>query len=232
MLLCCCAVQVQLSVWGKPNVPFGTKGSEDGVPVVRWGQTANVGYVPNPTMPKTFMATAVDTGAYEGGCGHDTYPALCIHPGYKAAVGARLALGARNVALGDTTAYFSGPVFDSARAARAQDTNGTTSTSQGALLTSALEVKFRSAGAEGIAVREKDGFEIGVGAEGAEQWTATKVVGSTADSVTLAPAPAGAAAVRYLWSMSPCTHPHGAIGNCSVYSSKEGLPATPFVHRI
>ena len=84
------------------------------------------------------MATAVDTGAFEGGCGKDTYPALCIHPGYKAAVGARLALGARNVALGDASAYFSGPIFDSARSV------GTT-----------LEVKFRATGADGIVVREK-----------------------------------------------------------------------------
>ena len=37
-------------------------------------------------MPNTFMATAVDLGAYEGGCGKDTYPSLCIHPGWKAAV--------------------------------------------------------------------------------------------------------------------------------------------------
>ena len=39
-------------------------------------------------------------------------------------------------------------------------------------------------------------------------------------------------AVRYLWSQNPCTHPHGAIGNCSVYAKKEGLPATPFMHNV
>ena len=53
------------------------------------------------------MATAVDLGAYEGGCGKDTFPNLCIHPGYKAAVGARLALGARNIALGSRSGKIS-----------------------------------------------------------------------------------------------------------------------------
>ena len=68
---------VQLSVWGDaadPAVP------DEPIATVRFGQTANFGYVPNTKMPKTFMATAVDLGAYEGGCGKDTYPHLCIHP--------------------------------------------------------------------------------------------------------------------------------------------------------
>ena len=42
---------VQLSTWGNPNMPFGSKGNEQGVPIVRFGQTANFGYVPNPKMP-------------------------------------------------------------------------------------------------------------------------------------------------------------------------------------
>jgi hypothetical protein len=43
---------------------------------VRFAQTANVGYAPNSKMPRTFMATAVDLGAYEGGCGRDMYVSL------------------------------------------------------------------------------------------------------------------------------------------------------------
>ena len=36
--------------------------------------------------------------------------------------------------------------------------------------------------------------------------------------------------VRYLWSGSPCSHPHLRVGNCSVYAG--GLPATPFLGNI
>ena len=31
-----------------------------GFPDIRWHQTADFGYVPNPVMPKTFMAVAID----------------------------------------------------------------------------------------------------------------------------------------------------------------------------
>ena len=235
---------VQLSTWGKPNIPLGAEGSEAGVPVVRWAQTANVGYVPNPAMPKTFMATAVDLGAFEGGCGKDTYPSLCIHPGYKSAVGARLALGARQVALGDETAYFSGPLFDSAEpaaAAHAATADGGSGDDNSGGGGGGIVVKFRSAGMEGIEVRERSGFELGVvgnsSAATALAWTAALVVDSTSSSVTLSPCPAAGGcgavkAVRYLWSQNPCTHPHGAISNCSVYAKKEGLPATPFMHNV
>ena len=191
------------------------------------------------------MATAVDLGAYEGGCGKDTFPSLCIHPGYKSAVGARLALGARNVALGESDTYYSGPLFDSARAT-------TVSGDAGAAANGGIVVEFRSTGLRGIEVRNASGFELGVvattsaaaekgthGAFGAStlNWVAASVVGSSATSVTLSPCPqtggcSVVVAVRYLWAQNPCTHPHGAIGNCSVYAALEGLPATPFMHYL
>jgi sialate O-acetylesterase len=237
---------VQLSTWGSPALrvgTFGTKGSNDGVPIVRWAQTANFGYVPNEIMPKTFMATAVDLGAYEGGCGRDSYPNLCIHPGYKSAVGARLALGARNVALGESGVYYSGPLIDSASTAM-YDEDGDATVDEGI----GIVVKFRSAGLRGIEVRNASGFELGVmdsaptASEGRTQgdstlnWIVVSVVSSTSTSVTLSPCPkpgcSAVVAVRYLWAQNPCTHPHGAIGNCSVYAAFEGLPATPFVHYL
>lgn len=236
---------VQLSTWGSPTLgvgTFGTKGSNDGVPVVRWAQTANFGYVPNDRMPQTFMATAIDLGAYEGGCGKDTYPDLCIHPGYKSAVGARLALGARNVALGERGMYYSGPLFDSARA--------TTFGGDGdAAVDEGIVVKFRSTGLHGIQVRNASGFELGVVASASTasmqrtqgdstlDWRVTSVVSSTSTSVTLSPCPksggcSAVVAVRYLWAQNPCTHPHGAIGSCSIYAALEGLPATPFMYHL
>ena len=219
---------VQLSVWGNSKDP---PVAGEGVAVVRFGQTANHGYVPNPQMPRTFLATAVDLGAFEGGCGHDTYPSLCIHPGWKAAVGARLALGARRVAYNDTSSYFSGPIFSGA----SKDAKGGTVT-----------VQFDAVGAGGIEVREANGFEVtscyGDGCDNkTAAWTEVPVASSTAKTVTLGPLPSGffdvgggisgsgTPAVRYLWSQSPCTHPHGVVGNCSIYALAEGLPTTPFL---
>ena len=92
---------VQLAPWGRPTSGVGA--TSDGVPTVRFGQTANVGMVPNKRQPRTFMAVAVDLGAYEGGCcaglsNCSVYPSLCIHPQWKQEVGRRLALGARAIA--------------------------------------------------------------------------------------------------------------------------------------
>lgn len=53
---------MQLSAWGKNTDP---PQAGEGVATVRWGQSANVGYVPNKKMPRTFMATAIDLGAYQ-----------------------------------------------------------------------------------------------------------------------------------------------------------------------
>ena len=57
------------------------------LPPLRWAQRLTQERVQN-----TFMATAVDLAAFQGGCG--TVPTdqnLCIHPGWKQPVGARLA---------------------------------------------------------------------------------------------------------------------------------------------
>ena len=215
---------VQLSVWGNPADP-PTQG--EGIATVRWGQTANYGYVPNDKMPRTFMATAVDLGAYEGGCGHDTFPSLCIHPGWKAEVGRRLALGAMDVAYGDSASYSSGPIL-----AYAHIKGGT----------DGISVVFKGVGAAGIEVRTPDGFEVNVNGT----WEKRRVVGTAHARGRLGQVPAAppitttvtlaggavASQIRYLWSSSPCSHPRGAIGNCSIYAKAEGLPATPFTADI
>ena len=41
-------------------------------------------------------------------CNIHRFPSLCIHPGWKAAVGARLVLGAMNIAHGDNASYYLG----------------------------------------------------------------------------------------------------------------------------
>ena len=70
------------------NVP------DDGsFPRLRWSQTGDYGYVPNPKMPNTFMAVAMDLG-------DNTSPFGSIHPRDKQDVGSRLVVGALNYAYG------------------------------------------------------------------------------------------------------------------------------------
>ena len=67
----------------------------NGFPVIRWHQTADVGYVPNDKMPNTFMAVAMDTwqeqlNELQGG----------VHPMNKQTPSLRLAYAGINMAYG------------------------------------------------------------------------------------------------------------------------------------
>jgi len=93
---------MQLAANGKSNVTVG------GFPVIRWAQTADYGYVPNPRMRNVFMAVAMDLG-------DPTSPYGSVHPRDKQDVGARLSLAGRAVAFGDTTVYYSGPIATAAK---------------------------------------------------------------------------------------------------------------------
>ncbi|XP_057604056.1 sialate O-acetylesterase isoform X2 [Hippopotamus amphibius kiboko] len=75
---------------------------DDGFPQIRWHQTADFGYVPNPRMPNTFMAVAMDL------CDRNS-PFGSIHPRDKQTVAYRLHLGARAVAYGEKL-IFQGPL--------------------------------------------------------------------------------------------------------------------------
>ena len=80
-----------------------------GYAAVRWAQTASVGVVPNPAMPRVFMATAVDIG-------EDRTPAGGPHVRDKQDVGKRLALAFRdNFVDGDGPFYTPGAIALSAR---------------------------------------------------------------------------------------------------------------------
>jgi hypothetical protein len=205
----------------------------------------------------TFMAVAVDLGAYEGGCcggagggpvqACDMYPDLCIHPKWKAEVGRRLSLGARKVAYNDSVCA-SGPVAANA-----------TTVARG------VTVAFRICdgdGGPGIVLRNQTqgGHAFDLQLAGNMTWLQARIIDHTASSITLAPAAAvptssynGSSvpdrdsdrfvAVRYLWSQSPCDHPHteaageadctgsdecerASRGTCPVYQGS--LPAPPF----
>lgn len=93
-----------------PSFPFGfvqlstyqKSKQKDNYPVIRWHQTADYGYVPNPKMPNTFMAVAMDLG-------DENSPYGSVHPRDKETVGYRLYLGARAIAYGETEVPFQGP---------------------------------------------------------------------------------------------------------------------------
>jgi len=183
---------------------------------VRFGQTANYGYVPNAVMPNVFMATAVDLGASMGGCGHDAYPNLCIHPGFKQEVGRRLVLGARDLVLNDNTSYWTGPVFQHATPLNAQGD---------------VQVNFSLATVPKsmLDIRDSTGFELS--ADGIT-FVQAPIIAHNGATVILSGAMLHNQPqfVRYLWAQAPCSHPHYEIGNCSVYAS--GLPATPFLQSV
>ena len=221
---------VQLSTWGPWGQPTKrTDRTDHPIAVLRFAQTADVGYVPNAAMPNTFMATAVDLGAYEGGCGKNTYPSLCIHPGWKQEVGRRLHLGALDRAYNRTATYWTGPIFACA--------------SHWAASPSTVKVTFRSTGAGGVTVQTSNGFELDM--DGSGTWVAAPITTIIADGASMliqvpthATAVAGAGAgaaggtgarVRYLWNNIPCVQHNNTIGSCAVYAKAEGLPAPPFI---
>jgi sialate O-acetylesterase len=227
---------VQLSATGAPT-GLGPALAPEGLryAAVRWGQTANYGYAPNPKQPRTFMAVAVDLGAYQGGCcagrsDCNTYPSLCIHPWWKQEVGRRLALGAQVVAYHDQSACHSGP-FPSAATTTMQQQQRSVHTDSHVKVTF---VQAPGCGSEGISLRRTQDFELRLAPSG--NWSLATVVASDSHSVTLTPAGglAGKAmAVRYLWSTSPGSHPRfdETPGNVSVYgkgAQAESLPTPPF----
>ena len=50
-----------------PEAPGGDFSPAYGFAGLRWSQTAGFGYAPNPAMPHTFMAVALDTPNPDGG---------------------------------------------------------------------------------------------------------------------------------------------------------------------
>ena len=224
---------VQLAPWGRPT-PDATK-VDDHWATVRAAQAAAL------TLDKTFMAVAIDLGAYEGGCCGgagggpvekcDMFPNLCIHPKWKAEVGRRLSLGARRVAYGESVCA-SGPVAVNATPVPA-----------------GVRVEFKVCdGGAGMVVRTTSSRPFDVQLSADAQWTQAEIVAHTASTVTLAPVgnvSASISAVRHLWSQSPCEHPHteggeecegsdeceaASRGYCAVYEGS--LPAPPFLMNV
>jgi sialate O-acetylesterase len=196
---------VQISAYGGATSGTVATGTNLQVPALRWGQSANYGYAPNPKLPRTFMALALDMGAYQGGCcagrsNCNTYPGLCIHPWWKQEVGRRLALGMMNIGYNDSTACHQGPFPASAHA---------TTASAVAAGAGGIKVTFKQqddggCGSSGIMLRRQTDFELKPAGDG--NWTLATIVASDSTSVTLQSSTSSSSAgttfeaVRYLWS--------------------------------
>ena len=82
-------------------------GPEDKIsvfPKIRYQQTGNFGYVPNPKQQNVFMAVAMDLP-------DDNSPYGAIHPRDKNMVAYRLSLGARALVYGEVNITFKGPIM-------------------------------------------------------------------------------------------------------------------------
>jgi len=85
---------VHLSTWNYGEASLS-------IPLIRWHQTADYGYVPNDRLKNVFMAVTIDT--YDEGGG--------IHPRYKQIVGERLATVGMNIVYGDQSFPVNGPMI-------------------------------------------------------------------------------------------------------------------------
>lgn len=183
-----------------------------GFPALRWAQTANVGYVPNPKMPNTFMAVAADLPDFNS-------PSGSVHPRFKQDIAARLSLAARNIAYGESEVQYQGPF-----PTRYQLNTGTNQ----------LTVSYAN-DKDYIQVKSSSGFEVCCtisatsSCSAVSSWKSTFIVGHDNSTVKLDTSVClsgtHVAGVRYIWKESPC-----AFKQCAIYSLTSSLPAPPFIH--
>ena len=202
---------VHLSTWADTTANK-TCGNDIGcqyVAIVRWGQSANYGYVPNAAMPNTFMATAVDWG-------DPTSPFGDVHPRYKQQVAQRLSTAAKDVIYGEKGLYWQGPIADEAKV----DGNN-------------LLITFRNIGSDGLEIKNSYGFEVYDESEDMWITTTDELVMNGQDSVSLLLSSdvdgSSVAQVRYGWFQAPC-FPTLGPQNCAIGSNE--WPAIPFVINV
>eukprot|EP01084_Bolivina_argentea_P283285 485111_1 len=205
---------VHLSTWGDGtnNKTCGNNIGCTTAGIVRWGQSANYGYIPNKIMPNTFMATAIDLG-------DPTSPYGDIHPRYKQQVGKRLSTAAKSVVYGQGGTYWQGPI---AMKATVSGNN--------------IIVTFGNEGGKGLTIKNSYGFEVYDGTK--NTWDTTtdeiKVNGNNAVTIAIPSTVANAADVkqiRYGWFTAPCFPEIGPY-NCAIYDTAYQLPAIPFLVNV
>ncbi|KAJ8257123.1 hypothetical protein COCON_G00192750 [Conger conger] len=194
-----------------PDFPFGfvqistnvRSSRSEGFPLLRWHQTAEYGFAPNPRMKNTFMAVALDLP-------DDKSPWGSIHPRDKQDVAYRLTLGARAVAYGEKGVSFQGPFPDSVQ-----------------LIGDSINITYN----QPVSVTPtKSAFEICCTEEkkpcnGSSKWLPAPTMqwGERYVQVSVSRCESVVSGLRYAWSDWPCE-----FKACPVYSADRGLPAPPF----
>ncbi|KAG5836824.1 hypothetical protein ANANG_G00232720 [Anguilla anguilla] len=182
---------------------YNKSAESDSFPELRWHQTADYGFSPNPRMNNTFMAVAVDLP-------DEKSPWGSIHPRDKQDVAYRLTLGARAVAYGEKGVAFQGPFPVNVLL-------------KGDLIT----VTYTQA----VSVApSKSAFEICCTKEinpcnSNSTWLPAPIMqwGHSYVQVSTATCENAVAGLRYAWRDWPCD-----FKACPVYSDDEELPAPPF----
>ncbi|XP_069803478.1 sialate O-acetylesterase-like [Dendropsophus ebraccatus] len=191
---------VQLSTYVK-NPP------KDNYPLIRWHQTADYGYAPNPKMPNTFMAVAMDLG-------DETSPYGSVHPRDKETVAYRLYLGARAVAYGERRVPFQGPFPENIDVSYT-DSYMNITYNQELLVTHFSDDIFEVFCSTGVDMNGKLQYA----------WVTAPAQAPSSRVVTvLFKGCSHIAAVRYAWSDWPCEYKA-----CPIYSVRGRLPAPVFV---
>ncbi|XP_059786127.1 sialate O-acetylesterase [Balaenoptera ricei] len=171
----------------------------DGLPQIRWHQTADFGYVPNLRMPNTFMAVAMDL------CDRNS-PFGSTHPRDKQTVAYRLHLGARAVAYG-AKLTFQGPLPQKIELLG----------DMGLLnLTYSQPIQVQ---------RHNKIFEISCCSDHQCKWLPAPMDTFSAQTLALNVKTCrdSLAAVRYAWTAWPCEYKQ-----CPLYHPTSALPAPPF----
>nr|XP_039256019.1 sialate O-acetylesterase-like [Styela clava] len=198
-----------------PDFPFGfvqigdktsTSGSFE---LIRWHQTADYGYVPNPEMENTFMAVAIDLPDNDS-------PYASVHTRDKQDVAHRLVAGALAVAY-HRTMVFDGPF------------------PQKLTENTKHEILIEYSNYQQLSVVDNNNFQICCADEKCQVtdpsdsplWFTTPILGSTDHTITISSKKCSddfkyAEKVRYAWELTPCE-----FKNCSVYNTL-GFPAPPF----
>ncbi|XP_076444485.1 sialate O-acetylesterase-like [Babylonia areolata] len=185
-----------------------------GFPALRWAQTANHGFSPNPDLPGTFMAVAMDLPDV-----HSPYGA--IHPRYKQEVAERLSRGAQHVAYQHQGVQFQGPFPSSFSPNPANHS---------------LTITYQPDTVTSLDIRSSHGFDVccsshHTSCDSSSKWVEAPITGHTKSHVTVDVSGCGAdgqvVGVRYAWRQTPCP-----LLQCAVYDSSSGLPAPPFLRDV
>lgn len=176
----------------------------DGLPQIRWHQTADFGYVPNQRMPNTFMAVSVDL------CDRNS-PFGSIHPRDKQMVAYRLHLGARALAYGEKL-IFQGPLPQKIE-----------------LLADKRLLNLTYSQPIKVQRRDDKIFEVACCSDRQCEWLPAPM--DTFSTQTLALSITSChdspAALRYAWTPWPCEYKQ-----CPLYHPTSTLPASPFIAPI